>query len=178
MAADRRTLAVIVGLCIVVAVVTLRDQRLPPPAQGATRTSAAAVPSPGTPIAAPDAGPAGSRICKSAVGGSVDLPEHHQRDRAQLLSLQRRLGSVQQRHDQLSAQPWMDPRCIMPVTEPATAGAADTLPTDEALIAVYSDTSRKDLAARSYCADLGGALDGVTGLVRGGGRSRRLRRPW
>ena len=51
----------------------------------------------------------------------------------------------------------MDRRCILPTTEPATAGAPDTLPTDEAIIGVYSDSTRKDLAdARSYCNSLGG----------------------
>lgn len=56
----------------------------------------------------------------------------------------------------LLGQPRMDRRCILPVTEPATAGA-DTAPTDEALVGVYSDTTRKDLAdARDYCRSLGG----------------------
>jgi hypothetical protein len=53
--------------------------------------------------------------------------------------------------DTLLQQPHMDRRCILPTTEPGP-GLPDALPTDEAIVGVYSDTARRDLAAaRSYC---------------------------
>jgi hypothetical protein len=58
--------------------------------------------------------------------------------------------------DKLFTVPHMDRRCILPETEPGP-GLPDALPTDEADVAVYSDTAKRDLAAaRQYCKDFGG----------------------
>jgi hypothetical protein len=120
-----------------------------------------AIVGPSTP-AAPTAAPApttinsplaadGRRICKAVDDGGTYYLLVWSMTVGNLSACQGAPAAFGNNIDTLLQQPHMDRRCILPETEPGP-GLPDALPTDEADVAVYSDTARRDLAAaRSYC---------------------------